>query len=133
MDGLMYIVLSMHMCLSVILCKADSYIYGISEKDSFKISFDEAVRHLNKNSSNTFIRINPLQGLKQITETGVTLSFALQQHSQDDVFLFTDLNNQQNGILREVLDFQSRNKTNKNITILLDNSFGSQSKVKILF
>ena len=101
----MSIVLTMHVCFSVAQCKADSFIYGMSEKESFKRSFGEAVRYLN-NSSSTFIPVNSNQGLKQIIETGLTLTSAIQQHSQDKVFLFTELNNQQNGIIREVLEFQ---------------------------
>ena len=133
MGSLMYIVLTIHMCFSVVLCKADNFIYGMSEKDSFKTSFDEAVRYLNNNSSSTFIPVNSNQGLKQIIETGLTLTSAMQQYSQDKVFLFTDLSNEQNGIIREIIDFQIGNKANANITIQLENLFGSQSKVKILF
>ena len=132
MDSFMYIAFMIQMYYSVVLCKAENAIYGISETDSFKASVNEAVKHLSNISSKTFIRMNSNQSLKQIVETGVTLTSALQQHSQGNVFLFTDLNNQQNSILREVVDFQSRNKASANITIQLDNPFSSQSKVKYI-
>ena len=129
----MCIAFTIQMYYSFEQCKADKVLYGISERDSFKISFEEAVRYLNNNSSSTFVQVNSSQGLKQIIETGVTLSSALQQHSQDDVILFTDLNNLQNGIIKEVLDFQNKNKTDPNTTIQLNNAFGSKAKVKVLF
>ena len=128
MKSITYIIFIVQMYYAVVICKADKIIYGMSEKESFKRSFDEAVRYLNNNSSNTFIRVNSYQGLQQIIETGQTLTSALQQHSQDDVFLFTDLNNQQNGIIREAIDFQSRNTANTN-KLYLDSLFGSGSKV----
>ena len=132
MDSFMYIAFLIQMYYSVVLCKAENAICGISESGSFKASFDEAVKHLSNISSDRFIQLNSNQSLKQILETGVTLTSALQQHSLGNVFLFTDLNNQLNGILREVVDFQSRNKASANITIQLDNPFSSQSKVKII-
>ena len=128
MDSITYIVFTVQICHAVVICKADNIIYGMSEKQSFKTSFDEAVRYLNANSSHTFIQMNPNQGLKQIIETGLTFNSAIQQHNQDNVFLFTDLNNQQNGIIKEVLDFQSSNKTNTS-QFYLDSLLGSRSKV----
>ena len=112
MDSIAYIVFTVQMYYAVVICKADNIIYGMSERESFKTSFDEAVRYLYNNSSSSFIPVNSNQGLKQIIETGQAFTSAIQQHIKDNVFLFTDLNNQQNGIIREVLDFQSSNKTN---------------------
>ena len=128
MNSITYFIFTVQMYHAVVICKADRIIYGMSEKESFKISLAEAVRYLNNNLSNTFIRVNSYQGLQQIIETGQTLTSVLQQHSQDDVFLFTDLNNQQNGIIREAIDFQSRNTANTN-KVYLDSLLGSGSKV----
>ena len=106
MDSIIYILFTVQLYHAVVVCKADNIICGMSEKESFKRSFDEAIRYLNNISSNTFIWINPNQGLQQIIETGLTVISVLRQKSQDNVHLFTDLNRSTNGIISEVLEFQ---------------------------
>ena len=115
MDSIAYIVFTVQMYHAVVICKADNIIYGMSEKQSFKTSFDEAVRYLNNNSSSTFIQMNPNQGLKQIIETGLTFRSTLQQKSKDNVFLYTDLNTGKIGIIREVLEFQTTRLQSTNV------------------
>ena len=124
----MYMVFTIQMYCAIALCKADTFIYGVSEKESFKTSFDEAVRYLSKNSASTFLRMNPKQGLEQIIETGLTLTSTLQQRSQDNVFLFTDLNKGTNSIIKEVLEFQTTRFQNANM-MHIDSTLDLQEKV----
>ena len=112
-------------------CKADGAVYGISEKESFKASFDEAMINLSKNTSNTFLQLNPKQSLNQFIATGLRFISTFDESNQDDVFLFNDLTHMKNGIIREVLEFQSRDLTDRNKTVYLDNAFGFKSQVWI--
>ena len=107
MDSFLHFVVTTQIYYTVMISKADDVMYGISERESFKASLEEAVGYLNNVSSFNFIRQNSNQGLKHVIETAQTLTSALQQHSQDDVYLFTDLNICTNGIIRDVLEFHS--------------------------
>ena len=128
MDSTTYIVFTVQIYHGVVICKANNTVYGMSEKESFKTSFDEAVRYLSKNSARTFLRMNPKQGLEQIIETGLTLTSTLQQRRQDNVFLFTDLNRGTNGIIKEVLEFQTTRFQNANM-VHIDSTLDLQEKV----
>ena len=107
MDSFLHFVVTIQIYYTVMISKADDVMYGISERESFKASLEEAVGYLNNVSSFNFIRQNSNQGLKHVIETAQTLTSALQQHSQDDVYLFTDLSICTNGIIRDVLEFHS--------------------------
>ena len=113
-------------------CKADGAVYGIFEKESFKDSFDEATRNLNKITSSTFLQLDPQQSLNQFMATGLRFISTLDPSNQDDVYIFNDLTHMENGIIREVIEFQSRDLANRNKTIYLDNTLGfSKSQVCI--
>ena len=126
----MYMAISIPMYCTIVVCKPDNYMYGISEKNSFKASFDEAFRYLNNNLANTFIRMNPNQGLEQAIETGLTFTSSLQQRSSNNLFLFTDLNKVTTGIIKEVLEFQTTRFQNAKI-MHIDSTLDLHEKVRV--
>ena len=125
-----YVLLTLHLYY-IVKCKAGDAVFGISENGSFKKSFDEAVRNLNISTPNNFLRMNHNQGLNHWIETGVRLISTLDTSNKDNMFYFSDVNDVENGIIEEIMEFQSRKLTNRNRKIYVDNGFSERSKVSI--
>ena len=115
------------------LCEADDVIYGIFENGSFKMTFDEAMRSLNKSTSANFLQLNHNQSLNQLIASSQQISSTSKQKCRDNMFVFSDLNHVKNGIMREVLVHQRQKLNYRNTTLYIDNTFGLQSQVSILF
>lgn len=113
-------------------CYVGSKIFGTAEKDKLRSPFDEAMAKLKSSQVDNFLKLQPGQSLNQFMDSGLKFGTDPQQMEDDNVFLFNDLDNVKNGMIREVLEFRSRHLAMKNITIYLDNSFSSSTQVRFL-
>ena len=113
-------------------CKAEDKVYGISENGSFKSVFDKAMKDLGRNDTGNFLQINAKQSLNQFIKSGLTFGSEMLQSGVGSVHLFTDLNNIKNEMVREVLEFKTKETLDGNVTIHLDNAFFPQIQVGIL-
>ena len=125
-----YVLVTLHLYY-ITKCKAGDAVYCISGDGPFKVSFDEAVKSLNIHTPNNFLRVNHNQGFNQWIETGLRLASTLNTTSKDDIFYFSDVSDLKSGIIKEIMEFQSRSIANRIRTIFIDNGFGTRSKVSI--